>query len=142
MMDSDGQHDPEALGQFIKLAREGELDLVVGRRRIAGSKMPWDRRFSNAASSALLSLITRQRLYDVQCGYRMVRTKSIKGLHLERDGFEFETEFLLKMLRSGAKVGWVGIPTIYGDEKSHIGRARDTWRFLSVVFEYLRKERR
>lgn len=137
MMDGDCQHDPVKIPEFIKASESGRFDLLIGNRRREGSKMPWDRRLSNGLTSLLISIITRQKIFDVQCGFRMIRLKALKGLEFRTKRYEFETEILLKMTRRGARIGWIAIPTRYYGEASSISRLTDTIRFVRLVFLYL-----
>jgi len=136
-LDSDMQHDPASLSDFFTAASGGEADLIIGKRRITGSKMPLDRRLSNWTSSALLSLVVGQRLFDIQCGYRMVRGASLAGVECRSNRYDFEIELLLRLIERGARIGWVVVPTRYSGEPSSIHRVGDTLRFLKWVIRYL-----
>ncbi len=136
-IDGDLQHDPARIPAFIAASENGKYDIIIGKRNRSGTKMPWDRRLSNGLSSLLLALVTGQKMEDVQCGYRMIRIASLKGLVFNRVSYDFETELLLKLVRKGSKVGWVEIPTKYAGEKSSIRRLPDTMRFLGLVGLYL-----
>lgn len=141
VLDGDMQHDPSMLPEFIDHARQNTNDIVIGVRRRNRGGMPWDRRFSNWSSSMLLSIITGRKIKDSQCGYRLIRLKMLDGINLRSNGYEFETELLLKLSRSGARFGWIEIPTKYEGSPSSINRFSDTVRFLKVVlgFVFLRK---
>ncbi len=136
-MDGDGQHDPIKIQEFIEAGKRGNFDLIIGSRRRNNTKMPWDRKLSNWLSSLLISIVLGQRMEDVQCGYRMVKLEALKDLIFTRDKYDFETEFLLKTVQSGARVGWVSIPTLYSGETSSIRRIPDTLRFIKIVLLYL-----
>lgn len=136
-IDADLQHPPESISDFLRKASSTNFDLIIGRRNFSSEVMPLDRRFSNTASSALLSLLLGIRLYDAQCGFRMIRLSSLKGMQFHSPGYEFEAELLIKLIKRRARIGWVAIPTRYGTESSHIRRGRDTIRFLSTIFREL-----
>lgn len=141
-MDADGQHDPASLPRFLELD-SGRDGIVVGARKLSTPHMPWPRVCSNRLTTALLSLQAGCCLWDSQCGYRMYRLKAVFGARLPPRGrFEWESEALVRIARAGWSVGRVDVPTIYGDEGSHIHPWRDTVRFISlwlrlwrVVFE-------
>jgi len=135
-MDGDLQHDPEKLSDFIS-ASTSDAALIIGRRDFRAGGMPLDRRFSNRTSSLALSLITGVKLFDVQCGYRMYRAEAIRDLPMNSSHYDLEIELLLRIIRRGGKVGWVDIPTIYGDRISSIHRGRDTLRFIDWWGRYL-----
>jgi hypothetical protein len=59
----------------------------------------------------------------------------IKNVDAKSDGFAFESEFLIKALLYGFKVGFVDIETIYNGERSYIKHARDTFKFVSIYLQ-------
>lgn len=134
-IDADLQHDPAVLPDFINAARLNKYDLVIGKRVRRGSRMPLDRRFSNWITSLFLTLLTGTRIEDAQSGYRLIRTRILNGLELTANRYDFEIEYLLKSIKSGARIGWINIPVIYSGERSSIHRFRDTLRFLKIVFD-------
>jgi len=141
-IDGDMQHDPALLPQFIDYAEQGDYDLVIGARKRNFSDMPWDRRFSNWSTSTLMSLITGENIRDGQCGYRLLRCSKLAGLRLDTKGYEFETECLLKMVQTGARIAWIDIPTHYSGAPSSIKRLRDIIRFLKVVIRFIIQRRK
>src|SRR5438445_5083535 len=53
-MDADGQHDPKDLESFWKAPLGRDTGVLVGRRGISGSRMPWHRRFSNSLTTRMI----------------------------------------------------------------------------------------
>lgn len=139
-IDGDLQHNPDDLPAFISCAKSDIYDIVIGNRTNRGG-MPLDRQFSNWLTSSILSLITRVKIKDGQCGYRLLRASRLKQLELFASYYDFETECLLKLISHGAKIGWVPIETIYLDELSSIHRFRDTVRFIKVVLAHIIRAR-
>ena len=131
-MDADGQHDPDAIPTFQDSAAESKYDLIIGNRRGDLSNMPRSRRFSNRFSSYLLSLKTGQKLPDVQCGYRAIRTDFLKRVNLLSDTYDIEVELILKTWRLGGMIGWVTVPTIYRGERSFMKKVPETIRFFKT----------
>lgn len=132
-LDGDGQHPPEYIPHLVGKLVSDHLDLAIGRRVIRGSSMPWDRRFSNWTTSHLLTLFLRTKIWDSQCGFRAFRWRVLEGERYFTLNYDFETEFLIKAVRRGVRIGWVDIPTIYGHSSSSIRRMRDTVRFVRTV---------
>ncbi len=132
-LDGDRQHDPDMVPDFIQTAQASNADLIIGVRKRSGN-MPWDRRFSNWSTSLLLSIVAGRKILDAQSGYRMIRGSALRGMEFETGRYDFETEYLLKSIKKGAKLGWVDIPTIYSGSPSSMHRVKDTIRFLRVVF--------
>jgi len=59
---------------------------------------------------------------------------SIQKIDFIEDGFQFESEILIKAILSGHGVSHVEIPTIYGTEKSSMRNIRDTAKFVAMYF--------
>jgi len=139
-IDGDLQHNPDDLPAFISCALSGSSDIVIGDRTNRAG-MPLDRRLSNWLSSLTLSLVTGVKIKDGQCGYRLLRTSKLKRLELYASYYDFETEYLLKMLSMGAKLEWVQIETIYQKEESSIRRFSDTVRFIKMIISHMFRAR-
>ncbi len=136
-MDSDGQHDPALIPRFIDALQEA--DLVLGSRRdfMTPANMPIDRYLVNRITSTIISLLAGRLIEDPQNGYRAFRIEVIRSLRFEKDRFDFETEVLIKALRYGFRLKHVRVPVIYGAEKSHIDKWRDTIRAIRLYLEFL-----
>ncbi len=132
-IDGDGQHPPRLIPEFRRRADESGADLVVGTRFGDLSRMPRHRRFSNRMTSWAASRAAGRRLPDSQSGYRWIRAEVIRSVPLRTDHYETETELLIGAARRGFRIESVPIPTVYGDERSHIRLWRDTWRFLRLL---------
>ncbi|HNR67432.1 MAG TPA: glycosyltransferase family 2 protein [bacterium] len=136
-LDGDGQHDPKDFPRFFDCIRTQDYDVYIGDRRNRGS-MPLQRRLSNGVSSIFLSLCAgNQRIRDSQCGYRALRTGCIPLTRLCENGFQFESEVLLRMGKMGCRFSQVSVNTHYGDELSSIRPFRDTVRFIALVLKSL-----
>lgn len=130
-LDADGQHPPECLPAFVAAAERG-ADLVLGRRAIGGD-MPPARRFANRFSSAWVSAIAGQRISDSQCGYRLYRRDVLVRTPVRASRYEVETEMAVRAARLGFRLAEVDIPTVYGDETSHLSPTRDVPRILGML---------
>jgi glycosyltransferase involved in cell wall biosynthesis len=132
-MDSDGQHLPEELHRFIESAHENNLDAAIGTRMNETADMPWLRKATNVFTSAVVSFVAGTKIPDSQNGYRLFKTSSLTNLELESTNYDLESEILVKLAWSGAKIGAVPITTIYGDEISSINKTQDTIRFFKLM---------
>ena len=131
VVDADGQHPPDRIPDFVAAA--AHADIVIGDRRADRASMPWIRRRTNAISSALLTLVTGQRMLDSQCGMRLYRVEALERAPLPPGRYEAETRHLRVALREGLDVGWVPIPAIYAGERSAFRPMADTWRVLASI---------
>ena len=131
VVDADGQHPPSAIPPFLAAAERAEL--VVGDRFGDLSTMPRERRLANRLASLALSLATRRRVRDTQCGMRLLRGRALREVGFPAGGYEAETVHLKRCLRAGVAVEWVSIPTLYAGEESSFRSLRDTARVLRAL---------
>ena len=129
-LDSDGQHSPDCIPDFISI--NPMVDLVLGKREFNKS-MPVHRRLSNKLTSLIVSLFANHNVYDSQCGFRRYKVDSFSEVTSRENGFQYESEVLIKGLKLG-RIVHVDIPTIYSDEKSSINNLYDTIKFIRLVF--------
>ena len=130
-LDADGQHPPACLPAFVAAADAG-ADLVLGQREITPN-MPATRRFANRFSSAWCSAIAGQPIRDSQCGYRLYRREVLERTPVRASRYEVETEMAVRAARLGYRVAHVDIPTVYGDEESHLSPTRDVPRIVAMM---------
>ena len=137
-MDADLQHDPKDVPKFLTAWQLGKSDLIVGYRKRLGSGMPVHRILSNAITSALVSARTGVRIRDSQSGFRMIGRDVLSSIEVQSDGYEAETEFLIKAARKGFRISGVPIATIYSGAPSHMTHWKTTKRFLQVLLKEYR----
>ena len=131
-LDADFQHPPEIIPKLI--SKLIEYDIVVGNRLTNISSMPLQRIASNKITSLLLSLKTKIKLLDTQCGFRAFKTDLLKNILPSFNGFEAESEILVKAAQRNYKIGFIDIPTIYGNEQSKMKSFQAIHGFLRVLF--------
>lgn len=142
-LDGDGQHDPAEIPLFVDCADRTGAHIVVGsrflRRGADGvATMPAHRKLTNWFMSRVLSGVAGTRLTDSQSGFRLVRTEAWSRLDLSTEGFDTESEMLVRASRMGMLVREVPIRTIYGDEVSSISPLRDTLRWVALLWRLSR----
>lgn len=135
-MDGDGQHAAEDITPFLECAKAHSPCVIIGNRMADPKGMPLARYLTNRFMSGLISLGCGQSVPDTQCGYRYIDCEILKQLPLQCDGFEIETEMLMKAAKKGFRLYSVPIKTIYQDEESKIHPVKDAVRF----FVYFIKE--
>lgn len=131
-LDADLQHDPRKICDFIKVREQDNLDLVLGRRFFLRTSMPLHRILSNSITSFLISLRTGKRVHDSQCGYRLLNLTKISLDKFVENRFQFESEFLIRMVYDGIRYSEVTIPTIYSKSGSYINNIIDTIKFIKL----------
>lgn len=137
-MDGDGQHLPSEIPNFIG-AMSPDVDFLAGTRLEEAHRFPGYRLQANLWGSRILTWISGQAIPDTQCGYRAFRSWVLEGLEIESNGFEVETEMLLKALRMGARWRSVPVSAVYGKEQgSHFRPVHDTFRLCMAGLRYAR----
>lgn len=134
-MDADLQHRPEELPSFFAMHQLSGFDLLIGYRARWGTSMPFPRKLSNSITSFLVSARTGVAIRDSQCGYRLIARRVLESVETTADGYEAETEFLIKAAQKGFRIGCVPISTVYADERSYMTNARTTFRFLNTLLK-------
>ena len=132
-MDGDGQHLPADIPIFLKEAQVGTAAMFIGNRMNDTKKMPLVRWVTNKFMSWLISIICRQKIYDSQCGFRLIKAELLSKLDLKYSKYEIESEMLVKASRLGFKIKSVPIITVYRGEKSNINPVVDTVRFMRFI---------
>ncbi|MGB5847659.1 MAG: glycosyltransferase family 2 protein [Ignavibacteriaceae bacterium] len=131
-IDADLQHNPDEIPVLIH--ELNNFDIVIGNRLNNLVNMPLHRRISNKITSFLLSLKTGKKIIDSQCGFRAYRAEVIKNINTIKNGYEAESEIIIKASRKGYNIGFTDISTIYGNEESKISPLKTTFNFVKVLF--------
>jgi glycosyltransferase involved in cell wall biosynthesis len=136
-MDGDGQHDPEDIPCFMGKIKKLGCSVVIGNRMSQPKGMPFIRVITNRFMSFLISVLSRQRVLDTQCGYRLFTREAISGMEIRSHKFEIESEMLIKIARKGFRIDSVPVKSIYADETSKIRPVRDTFRFVRFIITHM-----
>jgi glycosyltransferase involved in cell wall biosynthesis len=100
LTDGDLQFDLLELAAFVPHA--AHADLVVGRR--ASRADPLGRRAAAGVWNALVRIVFRLPVRDVDCAFKLMRTSVVQRADLTADGAMVSTELLTRALAEGAKV--------------------------------------
>jgi dolichol-phosphate mannosyltransferase len=116
VMDADLQHDENLLPRMLATLRDGETDMVVGSRYIAGgdAKAFSKRRgFLSKAAGALARMVTRIELTDPMSGFFMMRRDRFDPIasSLSTQGFKILLDIVLTA-KGGLRI--VEEPYVFG----------------------------
>ncbi|MBM3246103.1 MAG: glycosyltransferase family 2 protein [Candidatus Omnitrophica bacterium] len=136
-MDGDGQHEVSDIAYFIRLATYSNSGIFIGNRMSKPKSMPYNRLITNKLMSWLISKISRQRIPDTQCGFRLIKKEALEKIKLKTTKYQTESEILIKSSNLGFKIESVPIKTIYMGEKSQINPFIDTLRFIKFITKEL-----
>lgn len=136
-VDADGQHPPDAAWRVASEVTDLSA-LVLGVRDLAGAGAPRANRISNAISNGFLSLFTRTRLADTQCGLRRYPLPRALELGGRDRGYAFEAEMILLAIAARIRVVEVPIRVLYpADRTTHFHSVRDPARVIRRVVRTL-----
>jgi glycosyltransferase involved in cell wall biosynthesis len=138
-MDSDGQHDPKHLPEFISKIQSG-YDVVLGSRQ-TGVDVPLMRFLSKKFASVYLNLLFGIYVQDVLSGYRALTLRAYHSLKWSSQRYEVEAEMIYKLGNNRHSLRYIEIPinTIYHQsvqamnlvDTYHLFIKSLTWKFFS-----------
>ena len=111
-MDADKQHPAAQIRDFIKVHEQYPNDVILGKRK-RDQNMPITRKLSNSISALLISWRIGQRIYDAQCGFRLIPKKYLSWHFSNIKGFIYESEVLITLALNKVNFRFIPIPTIY-----------------------------
>lgn len=132
-MDGDGQHLPEDIPYFIRLAAYSDSGIFIGNRMHKTGDMPLIRILTNRFMSWVISSVAKQKIPDTQCGFRLIKKEVIERVKLITLKYETESEILIKASLLGFRIESVPIKAVYMNEKSRINPLIDTLRFIKFI---------
>lgn len=134
VMDADGSHPVEALGEMVRLILSDKAELVVGSRHVpgGGSKdWPLFSRFkSRFAASLALGLTT---MTDPTTGFMAIRRSLLSGLELDPVGWKIVLETVVKAY----PVRLAEVPIVFTDREH--GESKQSLAVLGQYFKHLYK---
>jgi dolichol-phosphate mannosyltransferase len=132
-MDADLSHDPQALPLLVS-AIQGDADLVIGSRYIAGGKVigwAWKRKILSRCANWLVRILLGLPIRDSTSGFRLFQRKALEKLQLERlkvNGYAFQFVSTALAVWEGLKV--VEVPITFRERQ--LGRSKMS---QNIVFE-------
>jgi glycosyltransferase involved in cell wall biosynthesis len=136
--DADGQHRREDVENVSEALVMNPHDLCLGSR-ILNKGVPWRSRVGNAITRWIFRYFTGVSVWDTQTGLRGIPKEFLPELlRVRADGYDFELEMLLRVVRSGRRVREVPIQTIYVDRNaaSHFRLLIDSIQVYLVFFRF------
>ncbi|HYM60737.1 MAG TPA: glycosyltransferase family 2 protein [Thermoanaerobaculia bacterium] len=135
VVDADGQHLPSEIPKLLRCRAETGADLVIGGRSHLFDQMLPRRRLANRFSTWAIGQLSRTGVSDSQCGFRVYSAKLLRSFELRTDGFDAESEILVRAGLAGMKVATTPIEMGFVDglSTSHFRPLRDTLRIAWTV---------
>lgn len=142
-LDSDGQHEPEEIPQFLE--RILHCDIASGSRFLlpfkAGRDVPSDRYTINMEITGIIRRITGYQLTDAFCGFKAYRVKALKKMHLTEHGYGMPLQLWIQAWRLGLCIQEAPVKLIYGDtSRPFAGSLDDPAARLAYYKKVIKKE--
>lgn len=134
-MDADLQHSPTSIDEFLNKSELVGESVIIGKRDINLKNMPLLRFLSNKITSFILGKLSGLQIPDSQCGYRLIPRNILMKFNCSENGFQLESEFILRCAEQKIPIEFVEIPTIYAKNGSHIRHVSDTYKFVRLVLK-------
>lgn len=139
-IDSDGQHFPEDIPDFITTLEKSENKniLLIGARNMSQESVPKKSSFGNKFSNFWFWVETGTKLQDTQSGYRLYPLEKLAKLNFYTSKFEFEIEVIVKAAWSDVIVKNIPIQVLYDETErvSHFRPFKDFTR-ISILNTWL-----
>lgn len=137
-LDTDGQHYPEDIPQFIECHRLHPEAFISGCRTLPIDKMAEGSTFANRLSNFWFHFQTGLKLTDTQCGYRLYPLEELNSNWIITSRYESELEMLVYSAWHGTEIIEVPIKVYYPpaeERNSHFRPFRDFMRItlLNII---------
>jgi glycosyltransferase involved in cell wall biosynthesis len=127
LLHADGQYAPEFLEKIVEPIVLGDADVVLGSRMInkraaLEGGMPYYKWIGNQILTKVQNMLTGQSFAEWHTGYRAYRVSTLDNIPFKQlnNGFRFDTQIILELIKIKARFNEIPIPTFYGDEISHV----------------------
>lgn len=135
-LDADGQHLPREIPKLLACREETGADLIIGgRAHLFGQMLP-RRRMANRFSAWSIARASGTGITDSQSGFRIYSSNLLRKISLRADGFDLESEVIVRAGRGGFKVVTTAVELgfVDGVSTSHYKPLKDTLRIAWTVF--------
>lgn len=134
-LDADGQHLPAEIPKFLRERHVGGADLIIGGRAHLFQHMLPRRRNANRFSAWCIAKCAGVSITDSQSGFRFYSAKLMRGMRLRTDGFDMESEVIVRAGRRGFRIVTIPIDLGFVDglSTSHYKPLKDTLRIAWTV---------
>ena len=136
-LDADGQHLPSEAGKFLAARAESGADLIIGGRAHHFRFMLPRRRIANQFSASSISIASGVTVTDSQSGFRLYSATLLRSIELHANGFDMESEVIVRAGRRGFRVVTIPIELgfVDGVATSHYRPVKDTLKIAWTVIK-------
>ena len=143
ILDGDGQHDPSYIPDFIKAAKTGKADVVIGSRFLEKNKtIPKYRIVGMKVLNVFTGLVGNMETTDSQSGYRAYSRRAIEKIRITNHDMGAGSEILTQVGDCNLNVVEIPIDVRYDIEgtssKNPVSHGVGVLMDLIRIFEYNR----
>jgi glycosyltransferase involved in cell wall biosynthesis len=140
LVHGDGQYAPECLNGLLQPLLAGQADAVFGSRMLGRGDalrggMPLYKFVGNKILTRLQNRLLNSSLSEFHSGYRLYSVAALSLIPFDRNtnGFHFDTEIIIQLLRCGYTIKELPIPTYYGDEICRVNGMKYAWDVVKAT---------
>jgi glycosyltransferase involved in cell wall biosynthesis len=136
--DADGQHHPEDIRRMLKACQEGNYDVALGSRFIAGGRAANIRAVKQIGlklAIALTRLTTGLNLSDTHNGLRVFTRQAATRIKITQNGMAHATEILNEIAR--LKLRYVEVPVSILYSAYSVSKGQSLWNGINILWDIL-----
>jgi glycosyltransferase involved in cell wall biosynthesis len=144
-MDGDGQHLSAEIPAMLECSRARPASLVLGERRRDDHDIKPVKLFGNRFANRWVEIASGRAFEDTQSGFRIYPVAATRALGAYASHYGFETEVLIRAVRTGMPVECVPVHVYYPPADVRISYYRpwvDTIRIIFIVLGLIFRLRR
>lgn len=135
-LDADETCDPGFFVELLSTAQKENLDVVLGSRMHAGSKMPAVRVLGNWVFRTIINVIAESSITDTASGMRVLKRSALARIYPLPDGLHFTPAMSVRaVLDAHVSIGECPMPYRDRAGQSKLSVFSDGFRFLRVICE-------
>ncbi|MFN2375404.1 MAG: glycosyltransferase family 2 protein [Candidatus Binatia bacterium] len=144
-VDGDGQHLASELSILLEACRQDPTAIVLGERSREGHDISPMKLFGNRFANRWVEIASGRSFEDTQSGFRIYPVAATRALGGHAAHYGFETEVLIRALRSGTPVVCRTVKVYYPPADLRVSYYRpwiDTIRIIFIVVGLILRLRR
>jgi glycosyltransferase involved in cell wall biosynthesis len=139
--DSDEEHRPEELPRLLTPILQNKAGLVIGPRHLNQNSLETKKLYAAGVHlfNFLIKVFIKADISDSQSGYRVMKASVLRNMRLNSNGYELQSEMLVKTIQQGLRVGEAPISFEQRTcDASCLDPAADGFNILfSIILPYL-----